>query len=140
MKKITLMVLLVQLIASCQNKNSEISQLDKVEKLSPQIRISKGENSNERGVKSCKVELKTKNSIETIDEFFPSFIEREDLIYCDLALNQSGNGLIEIEDLRKELHPKRFGKLLYMSFAATVEERLYIPINRYWFFTNRSRS
>jgi hypothetical protein len=151
MNKLYFIFLIIGL-TSCQNQKKEgvlneivnhikaTSPKDEIEKLLPHINILEGKNHNDNGVSECIIELSIGNSVEKIDEFFPSYINRKELIYCDLAKNTSVlGGMIEVEDLKKEVYPKKYGKLLNMSFATTVEERLYIPINRYCIFIKDSQ-
>lgn len=152
MNKLYFVILIIGL-TSCQNQKKEgvLNEIvnhisaptpkDEIEQLLPHINVSKGENINERGINVCKIELSLGNSVEKIDEFYPSFIEREMLIYSDLAKNPKlleENSMVEFSELKKELYPQKYGKLLNMSFATNYEERLDIPINRYCIFINDS--
>lgn len=144
-------LLLITLFLSCQIQNkqrtftediintSTTSPKDQIEKLLPHIKVSQSKRGNAKGIKECIIEVALGNSLKKIDGFFPSYINRKELIYCDLAKNPAViNGIIEVEDLKKELYPKQYGKLLNIAFATTVEERLYLPINRYCVFINDS--
>jgi len=144
-------LLLIIALTSCQNqkKNGVLNEIvnnisapspkDEIEQLLPHINVLESKNSNDNGINECSIELSIGKSIEQIDKFFPSYSNRKELIYCDLVKNPSVlDGMIPVEDLKKELYPKKFGKLLNMSFATTVEERLYVPINRYCIFINDS--
>lgn len=152
MNKLYFVILIIGL-TSCQNQKKEgvLNEIvnhisaptpkDEIEQLLPHINVSKGENINERGINVCKIELSLGNTVEKIDEFYPSFIEREMLIYSDLAKNPKlleENSMVELSELKKELYPQKYGKLLNMSFATNYEERLDIPINRYCIFINDS--
>ena len=119
---------------------NKISDREQIEKLSPKIIVSEGNKKNEYGFNKCNIELNVGSFSENVDEFYPSFMNRKELIYCDLSKKTSvasTNG-VDIEELKKEIYPKKFGKLLNMSFATTNEERLWIPINRYCVFVNES--
>ena len=144
-------ILLIIALTSCQNqkKNGVLNEIvnnistpspkNEIEQLLPHIIVSESKNSNDNGINECSIELSIGKSIEQIDKFFPSYSNRKELIYCDLVKNPSVlDGMIPVEDLQKQLFPKKFGKLLNMSFATTVEERLYVPINRYCIFINDS--
>ena len=121
------------------NKNENKTPQSVLEKLHPHVDVLEGNKSNEFGINQCDINLVIGNSIENIDSFFPSYIERKELIYCDIGRNASLlEGIVDVNDLRNELYPNKYGKLLTMALATTAEERLYIPINRYCVFINSS--
>ena len=136
--KYKLFVYIVIAFAACQNLKKEVPK-DEIIKLLPQINVSQGKKINSFGNNECLIELRIGNFAKNIDSFFPTYFNRKELIYIDLAKNPSvSHGMIEFEDIKMELYPKKFGELLRMSFATTTEERLYIPINRYCLFVNDS--
>ena len=149
MKKVYYIFLLMIGLMSCQKKqvddksqifHKEPSPKEEIEKLLPHIVVSEDKNSNNAGINECKIELSVGSSVEKIDSFVPSYIERKMLMYCDLAKNPKileENSMVVFSEL-KQSYPKKYGELLNMSFATTVEERLYIPINRYCIFLNDS--
>ncbi|TRX21473.1 hypothetical protein FNW25_15845 [Flavobacterium franklandianum] len=147
-------IFLIIILASCQNQKKEgvlneivnnikaPSPKDEIEKLLPHINVSKGNNYNDNEVSECIIELSIGNSREKIDAFFPSTIDQEHLAYCDLSKNSPlPEGVIQDEDvneLKKEIFPQKFGKLLNMSFATIYQQRLMVEINRYCLFINNS--
>ncbi len=151
MYKLLILSLVIGL-SSCRNQNGGTSEIlastinnttpkMEIEKLSPHIIVSEGTR-NEGHANECNIELAVGNSIVKVDSFIPSYIERKQLIYIDLAKNPNvveENSMIEIADLQKVIYPKKYGQLLNMTFATQYEEKLDIPINRYCIFLNDSK-
>lgn len=136
---------------SCQNVDKPISmekpvsEKEEVENLSPHINVSQSKIYNDYGNDECIIELSVGKSIKKIDGFYPSCVYEENLVYFYIDLAKDSNAFKEIceetleESYAHYLYPKKYGKLLNMSLAITIHERLYRPINRYCIFINDSK-